>query len=938
MDELSVASLSVTDSHLDRELAFTDQDHYLNVAKASGVPVVQGTPVHKHADASDLAERQKAEVRQSAIERYASETEGQWATASDGSRIALEHVDKAGTTEEPANSTVGVENARPPETSILDPVNTPPKDQAELTLKNLDTGEEFIIGENDPDFEFDTFELDPENLNRTFTDDSDRKGYCATKSGTSGSSPVASKKGSGKKSWLKKLLNLFFGRKRSTSTRSESEGAALARGAGTAQEDSRKELEPKEQKGVAKRTPFTQLSSFKFRRELGRGAFGRVLLAESKADGSLYALKIISKKNMRQSDRRQAKTERDILHAMSQTSPHPFTTGLKFAFQSENNLYLGMHYIPGGTLRELIKREGHLDIGWVTQYTSELVLAISHMHSLRMLYRDIKPHNVMIDAEGHINIIDFGLSKQEVMSPKGAMSLVGTPDYSAPEVLKTGVHQIESSKARRKEQRRMERECEKERERAKQRISVWGHREGKKAAPAIDGNKKMDTKKAESDAAANVGYGMAADWWSLGVMIFEMISGTPTFRGADLRQTYQKVLFAPVDFVPEDRFPDGNPRIQKAKSLISALLVRDPAMRLGSQGNPPKDIMSHKFFADVNWGDVYDRKSPGPWIPEAVSSSKRASRRDGKSERKERRNTLTRNQSSQECANNGMQVSNGEKGEEIRAGNTGATLCTKDASQEQRGVAHCTDTDNNNTKPTSIAAREEEASGGSHGEEAAECGVSPQAHTPGADLGVTRLRQISVDTARPISATEGGGDDLSVVGNPDGGPRDPGTMSKISEGSMSDAMSEGSRHSSTDRGKLEFGAGNVHTNAHEGYQGADKLDSGESDDPSDTSSATSTTDGTPRQSASDSSEESQFMSMRDSVFTPTATADKHNRLQDWSFFDEKMLLAAAGDEEIGKKRKNSKKKNKDKKSSERENGSEALAGTGKSLDEGGDTV
>ena len=56
-----------------------------------------------------------------------------------------------------------------------------------------------------------------------------------------------------------------------------------------------------------------------------------------------------------------------------------------------------------------------------------------------MLYRDIKPHNVMIDARGHITIIDFGLSKQEISSPRGAMSLVGTPDYSAPEVLKTGM-------------------------------------------------------------------------------------------------------------------------------------------------------------------------------------------------------------------------------------------------------------------------------------------------------------------------------------------------------------------------------------------------------------------------------------------------------------------------------------------------------------------
>ena len=90
------------------------------------------------------------------------------------------------------------------------------------------------------------------------------------------------------------------------------------------------------------KTPFTKLSSFKFHKELGKGAFGRVLLAEAKTDGNLYALKIISKKDMRSSDKRQAKAERDILLSMSHTHSHPFTTGLKFAFQSAHNLYLGM--------------------------------------------------------------------------------------------------------------------------------------------------------------------------------------------------------------------------------------------------------------------------------------------------------------------------------------------------------------------------------------------------------------------------------------------------------------------------------------------------------------------------------------------------------------------------------------------------------------------
>ncbi len=72
-------------------------------------------------------------------------------------------------------------------------------------------------------------------------------------------------------------------------------------------------------------------------------------------------------------------------------------------------------------------------------------MAISHLHSLDVIYRDIKPHNVMLDGRGHVVLIDFGLSKQSISHPRGALSLVGTPDYSAPEVLKTGVHQLERS-------------------------------------------------------------------------------------------------------------------------------------------------------------------------------------------------------------------------------------------------------------------------------------------------------------------------------------------------------------------------------------------------------------------------------------------------------------------------------------------------------------
>lgn len=457
----------------------------------------------------------------------------------------------------------------------------PVEDPRMLVIKNLDTGEEFVIGENDPDFEFDTFEIggvppssQPENS--TVTSKNERL------------------------SWWRSLFTFIYGNNNKNNVNAE--------------DLTNENMNLNNNGNSISKTPFTKLSSFKFRKELGRGAFGRVLLAEAKTDGTLYALKIIAKKNMRTSDKKQVKAERDILYAMTLKSPHPFTSGLKFAFQSENNLYLGMDYIAGGNLRQLIKRFKYLPENWVIFYAAELILAISHLHSLNVLYRDIKPHNVMIDSRGHVILIDFGLSRQEISHPRGALSLVGTPDYSAPEVLRTGVQQIEAHN-RQKALKNNKRETSTANKNAQNKKFTSKRSTGSSNSPTPSNQSSNPNANGSSSSGdvrvpSHIGYGKAADWWSLGIMIYEMLCGKPTFRGNDLRETYQRILYSKLEFIPEDRFSPN------ARKLLEGLINRDPSARLGAWENPPKDIMGSPFFNNISWDAVYERRQDGPWIPE----------------------------------------------------------------------------------------------------------------------------------------------------------------------------------------------------------------------------------------------------------------------------------------------------------------------------------
>eukprot|EP01035_Chromulina_nebulosa_P017529 gene17529-23091_t len=154
------------------------------------------------------------------------------------------------------------------------------------------------------------------------------------------------------------------------------------------------------------------LDSFHIIKVIGKGSFGKVFLVREKATKSLYALKVLR-----------------YVH-------HPFIVGLNMAFQTADKLFFVLDYCAGGELFFHLGKVGRFSEERSKFYSAQIILALEYVHSLDIIYRDLKPENVLLDNAGNIRLTDFGLSKEGVSSHStGANSFCGTPEYIAPEVL-----------------------------------------------------------------------------------------------------------------------------------------------------------------------------------------------------------------------------------------------------------------------------------------------------------------------------------------------------------------------------------------------------------------------------------------------------------------------------------------------------------------------
>nr|AML78892.1 putative LOV domain-containing protein [Osmunda sp. BC-2016] len=298
-----------------------------------------------------------------------------------------------------------------------------------------------------------------------------------------------------------------------------------------------------------------RLKHFRPLKPLGFGDTGSVHLVELRGTGEVFAMKAMEKSVMLNRNKvHRACAEREILGMMD----HPFVPTLYASFETRTHVCLITDFCSGGELFLLLERQPKkvFPEDAARFYAAEVIVALEYLHCQGVIYRDLKPENVLLQKDGHVMLSDFDLSfltscnpqlikpvkvggkrsKQKNVQPPVFMaepvaacnSFVGTEEYIAPEVI------------------------------------------------------------------SGAGHSSSVDWWAVGILLYEMLYGRTPFRGKTRQKTFANILHKDLTF------PRRIPTSLAARQLINGLLHRDPGSRLGSQGGA-NEIKKHPFFRDINW-------------------------------------------------------------------------------------------------------------------------------------------------------------------------------------------------------------------------------------------------------------------------------------------------------------------------------------------------
>lgn len=278
-----------------------------------------------------------------------------------------------------------------------------------------------------------------------------------------------------------------------------------------------------------------KLADFEPLKVLGKGSYGKVLLVRERSTGKLFALKQLKKASLiinedtneiHEANYRRTLNEKTILEKVN----HPNIVKLYYAFQDNNKVYLILEYLDGGELFHHLALERFMSEKNACYYIAQMILALRYLHcNLKVIYRDLKPENCMLNSNGNLVLTDFGLSKES--SGDKNHSMTGTAQYMAPEVIK--------------------------------------------GEP----------------------YDYSVDWWSLGCVAFDLLTGSPPFSGNNNKKIMEKILSSKKTL----KFPFY--LSLDAKDFLKKLLQVNPEKRFNIDGDFDK-VKRHRFFRYINWDDL----------------------------------------------------------------------------------------------------------------------------------------------------------------------------------------------------------------------------------------------------------------------------------------------------------------------------------------------
>uniref|UniRef100_A0A674DSC2 Protein kinase C n=1 Tax=Salmo trutta TaxID=8032 RepID=A0A674DSC2_SALTR len=283
------------------------------------------------------------------------------------------------------------------------------------------------------------------------------------------------------------------------------------------------------------------ISDFTFLQVLGKGSFGKVMLARLNSSERVFAVKVLKKDIILQDDDVECTmTEKRVL---SLAGCHPYLTQLYCCFQTLDRLFFVMEFVNGGDLMFHIQKSRKFEEGRACFYTAEITSALMFLHSKGIIYRDLKLDNVLLDKDGHCKLADFGMCKEGMFEGVATGTFCGTPDYIAPEILQEML------------------------------------------------------------------YGPSVDWWALGVLLYEMLSGHAPFEAENEDDLFESILNEEIIY--------ASWLSADAVNILKAFLTKNPVRRLGCMADEGGEnaVTSHAFFIGIDWDKLNRRELEPPFKP-----------------------------------------------------------------------------------------------------------------------------------------------------------------------------------------------------------------------------------------------------------------------------------------------------------------------------------